>query len=433
MPSLQLIFSLRHPEQYAWEQDRDFDPRVHTRLLSAHQRILQSVPGNDHRPQVEAQLLRLRRSTMSQRQEMLLYYLLAQCVRARDLSLSAHFGQALEWSGRAEQIAGMLVDRGAQVDLHELRGTLHRATSLFWIAAEEFSLALCLLRELAEDRASFDPEYEVALAAKTAALDYLSGNFARALEHVQRAEALLPLTTASLAGEGNIAWTLALLHRQRNMPVEALEQVERAAALYRRLGATNSTCRVLSLAADIALDCAESPSGDNQATSETYLTLAAHYLEEALWVGQEAKDAAGIGLARLSHARLARLAAQQGLARPSGTDTDRVTDLDRISTTVTATRTRAGTHAQTQPHSPQQIQDPEATIRSVLQQAHRLRDKALLAAAQTALGADLLARGATAEGKRWLRRAVATATRINTPALAFRAQRCLRQAEGRNA
>ena len=432
-PTLELVFPLRHPETYPWAQEPNFNPQVHTRLLRAHQRILESVPGKDHRPRVEAQLLRLRHSSMSQRQEMLLNYLLAQCVRARDLTLSAHFGQALEWCQRAEQIAGMLVDRGAQVDLHELRGTLHRATSFFWIAAEEFSLALCLLRELAEDRASFDPEFEVALAAKTASLDYLSGNITRALEHILRAETLLPLTAVSLAGRGNIAWTMALLDRQRNAPLVALEHVEQAADLYQQLGATNSTCRVLSLAADIALDCSESPAGDDRAAAEAFLRLAAHYVAQALRAGQEAKDPAGIGLARLSQARLERLAESRQLSIHLGTDAVMHADTTPAAAPVTPAQPATGPRAKRQAGGQGEVPDSEAAIRSVLQQAHKLRDKALLAAAQTALGEDLLARGASTDGKRWLRRAIVTATRIRTPALAFRAQRCLRQAEGRNA
>jgi tetratricopeptide (TPR) repeat protein len=393
---VQLVFALRSPEQFDWQHDPGFSAPVHTHLVAERERIVQSTPSADRRPEAEAGLLPLRACQMSQRQEMLLYYLLAQCARAQDLSLSTYFSQALAWCSRAEQIAGTLLDFGAQVDLHELRGTLHRAISLYWIAAEEFSYALRLLREHAEDTESFDPEFEVTLAAKTATLDYLLGNFPRALEHVRRAAALLPLTTRSLAGQGTVAWTFALLHRQRNEPVEALRHVQVAAALYQQLGATNSTCRVLSLAADIALDIAESSAREAPAAPaapaahERSLTLAAHYVEEALGVGRAADDLAGIELAKLSLARLQRVQDATG------------------------------------------VQDAEASIRSVLRQARKMRDDSLLTAAQTALGVDLLVREEQAAGKRWLRKAIATAARINAPGLAFRAQRSLRQADGRN-
>jgi tetratricopeptide (TPR) repeat protein len=327
---------------------------------------------------------------MSERQEMLLCYLLAQCVRARDLALSRNFNQALAWCDRAVEIAGRLVDRGAQVDLHELRGTLHRSTSFYWMAAEEFSYALRLMREHAEDTQSFDPEFEVTLAAKTAVMDYAIGNFPRAVEHVERAAALLPLTTASVAGQGTISWTFALLCRQRNLLIDALQHVETAAALYRQLGATNSTCRVLSLAADIAMDVAQSSAGEAPAARAGYLRLAERFIEDARRVGRVANDVPGIELANLSRAHLEQL------------------------------------------RSAKRAADAEAGIRSVLLHARRMHDESLLTAAQTELGVNLLARGEQARGKRWLRKAVATADRISTPSLAFRAQRILRQADGRS-
>ncbi|HEV8191463.1 MAG TPA: hypothetical protein VGP82_08250 [Ktedonobacterales bacterium] len=387
---VELVFALRRPEQFAWQQDPGCNARVQKHLLAAHQRITQAVPSADRRPQVEALLLRLRAGEMSERQEMLLYYLLAQCVRARDLALSRNFNQALEWCDRAVEIAGRLVDRGAQVDLHELRGTLHRSISFYWIAAEEFSYALRLMREHAEDTQSFDPEFEVTLAAKAAVMDYAIGNFSRAVEHVERAAALLPLTTASVAGQGTVSWTFALLCRQRNELLDALQHVETAAALYRQLGATNSTCRVLSLAADIALDVAQSSAAEAPAARAGYLRLAVRYIEEALRVGHTANDVPGIELANLSRGRLDQL------------------------------------------RSAKRAADAEAGIRRVLLHARRMHDDSLLTAAQTELGVNLLARGEQARGKRWLRKAVATADRISTPSLAFRAQRILRQADGRS-
>src|SRR5262249_47049812 len=199
------------------------------------------------------------------------------------------------------------------------------------------------------------------------ALDYLLGNFPRAMEHVQRASALLPLTTASVAGRGTIAWTYALLHRQRNDLLEALREVEAAAALYRQLGATDSTCRVLGLAAEIALDLAESSAEGAPSARAEYQLLAARYMEEALWVGKKAGDAAGVELASLSFARLEQL---QGI---------------------------------------DQAMHAEPAILGVLQQARRMHDDSLRCTAQTALGINLLARGERAAGTRWLRKAIATA------------------------
>jgi tetratricopeptide (TPR) repeat protein len=336
---------------------------------------------------------------------MQLYYLLAQSARARDLGRSTYFIRALDWCSRAELIAAALLDYGAQVDLHELRGTLHRAVSLYWIAAEEFSYAVHLLREHAEDRQSFDPDFEITLAAKAAAMEYLLGLGAlpRALEHMQQAIALLPLARASVAGQGTVEWTLALLYHQRNELAEALRHVEVATSLYRQLGTLNSTCRVLSLAADIALDLAESAHGEDgvdrvdgvdgeaHASREDYLMQASNYIEEALRVGLAAHDAEGSALARLSRARLTSV---RGASAESSA--------------------------------------PEADIREVLRQARQMHDDSLMTAAQTALGNNLLAQKKTEMGKRWLAKAVATATGANAPGLAFRAQRSLRRAVGRN-
>jgi tetratricopeptide (TPR) repeat protein len=389
---VRLVFSLRHPDLFDWQHDDPgFNVHVHAILLDEHKRIVESTAAADHRPQAETTLLRLRAFPMSQRQQMLRYFLLAQCARAQDLTLSAHFCQALKWCGRAEQIAGALLDFGAQVDLHELRGTLHRAISIYWIAAEEFSLALRLLREHALDQESFDPEFEVTLAAKAAAMNYLLGNYDRAWEQVQRAEALLPLTTISVEGEGTVAWTCALLDRQRNEPVEALRHVETAARLYQRLGTTNSTCRVLSLAADIALDAAESLADDATEACDGYLLLAAQHVKEALRVGHAADDQVGLELAKLTLARL-----------------------ERVQGTVN-------------------VEQAAARIRGVLRQAGTMRDESLLTAAQTELGINLLASGGQAAGIRWLTKAVETAAHINAPGLALRAQRRLWKADRRNA
>lgn len=391
MQKVQLAFPLRQPESFDWQRDPGFNAHVHKRLLAAHGRVVQSTPANDHRPRTERDLLRLCAAAMSQRQEMLLYYLLAQCVRARDLTLSAHFCKALEWCGRAERIAGALQDYGAQVDLHELRGTLHRTISILWIAAEEFSYALRLMREHAADMESFDPEFEVTVAAKAAGLEYMLGEFPRALGHLQRAATLLPLTATSVTGLGTIAWIFALLHRQRNDPVEALWHAEVAAELYRQVGRINSTCRVLTLAGEIAMDAAEMADAAERGARERYLTLAARYVEEAFGVGEDALDLPGLELTRLSLARLDRL------------------------------------------HGGADAASAEARIRATLRQARRMRDDALLTAAQTELGADLVARGQVSRGKSWLKKAIVTAARMNAPGVAFRAQRLLRRAHGRNA
>jgi tetratricopeptide (TPR) repeat protein len=388
--TVQLAFPLRQPESFDWQRDPGFNSRVHRRLLAAHARILNATPAADCRPRIERDLLPLRATAMSQRQEMLLYYLLAQCARARDLTLSAHFCKALEWCARAESIAGALQDYGAQVDLHELRGTLHRTISIIRIAAEEFSYALRLMREHAADMESFDPEFEVTVAAKAAGLEYMLGDFSRALGHLQRAATLLPLTATSTTGLGTIAWIFALLHRQRNDPVEALWHVEVAAELYRQVGRINSTCRVLALAGDIAMDAAEMADTE-RAARERYLALAARYIEEAFHVGEEAADLPGLELARLSLARLDRL------------------------------------------HGGADAASAEARIRATLRQARTIRDDALLTAAQTELGAELLARGQVSRGKSWLKKAIATAASMNAPGVAFRAQRLLRRANGRNA
>ena len=391
MLKIRLLFPLRRPDLYDWQtEDEDVNDRIREQLLAAHKRVSESTPEDDHRPQVEAELLKLRGQSMSHRQLMLLYYLLAQCARARDLSLSANFGQALEWCGRAEQIAGTLLDFGAQVDLHELRGNLHRAISLYWIAAEEFSTALRVLREHADDTESFDPEFEVTLAAKAGAMDYLVGNFNRALEHVQRAHALLHLTTESVTGLGTVAWTYALLDRQRNKLPQAFQHAKTAAAQYQLAGVTISACRILSLAADIAMDIAESVIGELESACAEYVQEASYYAHEAIRVGEEAHDDAGIAITKLSLARLERI---QGVA-------------DRETT--------------------------EARIRAVQRQAKTMRDNSLLTAAQTALGAELLAFGDRAAGKRWLKRAIEIAARDNAPSLAFRAQRIIWKLGGRN-
>ena len=119
---------------------------------------------------------------------------------------------------------------------------------------------------------------------------------------------------------------------------------------------------------------------------------ASNYIEEALRVGLAAHDVEGRALARLSRARLT-------CVRGDGD----------------------GPSA------------PEADIREVLRQARQIHDDSLMTAAQTALGNNLLAQKKTEMGKRWLTKAIATAASANAPGLAFRAQRSLRRADGRNA
>lgn len=391
MLQVRLVFCLRRPDTYDWEADADgFNARIHERLLAAHKRVSESTPEHDQRAQVEADLLKLVKKSMSQRQRMLLFYLLSLCARARDLTVSDNFGKALEWCSRAEPIAGTLLDYGAQVDLHELRGNLHRAVSMYWSAAEEFSLVLHLLREHASDIESFDPEFEVTVAAKAGAMDYLLENFTRAVDHVQRAHALLHLMDESVTGLGTVAWTYALLDRHRNRLRDAFDHAETAAAQYLRAGSSNSTCRILSLTADIALDAAESIEDEQNPERTEYLRAASNYIREAKRVGEEAKDEPGIAIAKLSLARLERV---QGIA-------------DRQTT--------------------------EARIRNVMEQAKSTRDTSLLTAAQTALGAELLAFGDRTTARRWLKRAIEVAERENAPSLAFRAQRILWKMDGRN-
>lgn len=391
MQRIHLQFPLRRPSSFDWRQDPNYSEWIQTVLLSAHRRVFDSTPAADHRPEVEAELMTLHGRSMSRRQAMLLYYLLAQCSRARDFSAPEHFARALEWCAQAEDIATEVLDLGAQVDLHELRGTLHRAVSLFWIAAEEFSLALRILREHAYDAESFDPEFEVTLAAKTATMDYLLANFSRALDHVTRAQSLLGLTDNSELGIGTIEWTFALLDRQRNELFSAFHHAQAAAEHYRHAGPANSTCRILSLAGEIALDIVEFATSGGQASERlAYLAQAADYIMEAIAIGQTAADESGVALATLSHIRLERVRGNAGRRKT------------------------------------------EADIRAVLTQAQALHDDALLVAAETTLGAELLAFGARSASERWFRKAAATASEMQAPGLAFRAQRALRQMTGRN-
>ncbi len=390
MLAVRVRFALRRPGEFDWAQDDEFNARMHQRLMAAHELVAESTPEVDKRPEAEKILLRLRVRLLSPRQAMLRYYLLAQCARGHDLAQSRYFLQPLQWCGRAERIAGALVDRRAQVDLHELRGTLHRSVSMYAIAAEEFSLALRLLREEAEDEESVDADFEVTLASKAATMDYFAGNIPRALEHAERAERLLPLTATSVEGRGTLAWTFALLQRQHNDVLEALRHADEAVQLYRQLEARNSTCRILSLAADIAMDAAESPAGEIPVAREEYLAQATCYADEAFLVGRTVGDNPGLQLVELSRIRL-----------------DRLNLVDNAA-------------------------ERKARLRAVLAFALQAGDDSLLVAAQTATGSDLLARSLTRRGKTWLKQAVATAERIDSVGLAFVAQRLLRKAEGRN-
>lgn len=398
MQTVYLSFSLRHPDMVSladWQRDPEFSPEAHERLLAAHERIREASDSLDALREVEAELLRISAGPMSRRQRMLLDYLLAHCERARDLTKPQSFNRAQEWLTRTEDIAQSLQDIGAQVDVHELKGTLYRAVSMYREAADEFAIGLSLLREHAKDQESFDPDFEATLAAKTATMDYMLGDFPRALERLHRAADLLPPEGVSISSQGTIAWAFALLNRQRNVPLEALWHVSVAVDLYRQIGSINSTCRVLSLAADIAMDAAESSAGDDPKQREAYLDLAARYAQEASAVGAIAKDKPGIALTDLSLARLDRLRNPAGAA------------------------------------------DVELRIRRILRKAQRMRDDSLRVAAQIALGADLLTQGTYAPdkrelGKRWLRIAIATANDMHAPGLALRARRLLRQADGRS-
>ena len=261
---------------------------------------------------------------------------------------------------------------------------------MYGLAADEFSLALRLLREQAEDEESADADFEVTLASKAATMDYFAGNIPRALAHAERARRLLPLATTSVEGRGTLAWTFALLQRQRNDLLEALHHVGEAVELYRQFGAKNSACRILALAAEITMDAAESPVAETPSAREEYLVLAARHLDEAFLVGQSARDGAGLQLVELFRLRL-----------------DWLNHVDNVA-------------------------EREKRLGAVQAFARRTQDDSLLAAMQTAMGSELLARGLTRRGTAWLKKAVATADRINSAGLAFVAQRLLRKSDGRN-
>jgi tetratricopeptide (TPR) repeat protein len=394
---LQLVFCLRHPTDFVfWESEDEFNPDVHERLLAAHQLIERATPENDRRLEAEEDLQRMKGATMSRRQQMLRYYLLAQCGRARDLYSPEYLFQVLNFCTLAENLAKDLWDFGAEVDLCELRGTLYRSLSIYYEAAEAFAHALRVLREHSGDDDSYDPEFEVSLIAKAATLDYVLAQLPRAWTHIERAWMLLPLTPTSILARGTIAWATALLYWQKKELDNALQYVRDAAQLYRQLDATNSTCRVIVLMAEIEMDVAESLTADEQATRAEHLAQAAEHLDEAFAVGRKVVDLAGIELANLALARLHRIL---GTAIATGADS---------------------------------AQDPEKLMHAVLERARRMRDHSLIVAAQTAIGADLLMRGKTARGKSWLHKATKTARSIASPGLALRAERYLWRAEGRN-
>lgn len=378
-PGFDLLFTLRKPELVKWERDEDFNPRVSAILFAAHYRLQSITSDTDPRPAIEAELEAFADTPISRRQQMWLYYLLARCADARDFSDSNNFYSALEYLARAENIGLTIQDFGAVIDALNLQGAYQRAVSQYREAADSYDQALRYLREHASDFASKDPDFEVELAGRAAMTDILIGNYERARTHVFSAATLLPLTKDP-QGAGNLAWSFALLSRQSGEPLEAYQRIWQAVLYYRQLPPSNSRCRVLVLAAEIAMDATEAQPAD----ATGYLQRATEYLREAEEIGAQAEDEPGLELLKLSRFRWERLTQATNAA------------------------------------------DAEARIGEALSWAREHNDESLLFMAQTAIGVELLEAGQPDAGRTWLTRAVATARNLRTPGLAYYAQRKLR-------
>jgi hypothetical protein len=376
MPSSFLDFPTSSDEV----DDQAFDPDVAAALVCAYSWLDRSDPAA-----ARGALNAFSRREMSRRQRVRVRYV--QGLAAIRLG---EYAASMPPLDEATECALDLEDVGAITALAATQGLSHYLLHEFKSAAYYYQAALDAWRSLTVTSvvaAPDDVRFEIETLTRLSSQYILLGHPRKAHKLLRTARSLTSLLPDGGRLVGPIEWNLALVHRWRGDPEQAMRHGLAALDVYAAQGTASERARLHIVLTDIALDLSNVYADDVVSDAhDRVLTLAEPFLIRAQAESQFAGDPSARAMATLAYVRYLRSSRNMGA--------------DRL-----------------------------AVIASVIREAEDLDDLTLLGQAITAQGDELAAQEALESSQRAYHSASSLLTRIGAPGLGYWARRALLRGE----
>jgi tetratricopeptide (TPR) repeat protein len=245
-----------HP---TWQHEPDYNPEAQTPLAAAYAIIKQARDRVSGFREAGYHVIVLRDVPMCAQQRMNAWYILAMAYAADD-----EYAQALLWLDQALDLACVLGDRLAQIDLLFLRGFISQRVGRFDHALRDYRDALAIHTQRRRDHLPVDHEQELMLLIGAAGFALMQEDYeltSRLLSMARRAARRAP--EAALVATYH-DWLWAVLLHARGKSERALQHALRAAeALCREGGNPHSIVLIHAFTARVALDLAATHQADS--------------------------------------------------------------------------------------------------------------------------------------------------------------------------
>jgi tetratricopeptide (TPR) repeat protein len=305
-PEGTMVRSLHVPDDPAWHLDAKYSPAVARALVRAYA-VLRSGPRDvAHYQSARAYVATCLRYPMMPSQYLRVLYVLALAHAAAEDTTQAiaHLDDALD-------LAVRLADTGALIELFYLRGALNGKRWHYRAAADDQDACLSLLRDLGPAADAYrapDTAFTLDVLLDLAASEFMVTHYDQSSRHLDEARPLVGQVPNHQRQAATFEWLNALLLRWRGEPERALGPAMAAADVIAGLHAPESTARIQSIVAEIALDIAETfPAGGSYQGREALLTLAEPYAHSAATLASESGNVSVEGIALIAKCRWQRL------------------------------------------------------------------------------------------------------------------------------
>jgi tetratricopeptide (TPR) repeat protein len=305
-----LVTSLLVPDAPAWHTSTGYSHEARVALQNAYAAMRMAQQDPDAYRRAYVAVIPLRANKLCLQQRMNSEFILAQAYASEE-----DLAEAAASAETALEVAYMLKDKPAEVELQYLRGNVADAELQIGQARDYYTASLQTLRSLAVDATPIDPTYELTLLIRSTAMSFEMANYDAAYKYLAEALILRDSWLPEAQKESAyMVWLGAQLLRWQGGLNEALPTAMTAADQLLTSGPPMMAGRMQTVVAETALDLADTfARQDVPGGRQAFASLAAPYARRARRLARETGDQIGTLLARLAIARGNRL-----LGSPSG-------------------------------------------------------------------------------------------------------------------
>jgi tetratricopeptide (TPR) repeat protein len=299
-----LVSSLLLPDAPAWHWSTGYSTDARAALQDAYAAMRSAQQDPEAYRRAYVAVIPLRAHKLSLQQRMNAEFILAQAYASEE-----DFAEAAASVETALEVARLLKDQPAEVELQYLRGNVADAQLQLAQAYEHYTASLHTLQSLAVDEIPIDPAYELTLLIRSTAMSFELARYDAAYDYLVRALVLHDTSLPEAQTEAAyLVWLEAQLLRWQGGLNDALSSAMSAADHLLRIGPLMMAGRMQTIVAETALDVAhmfarhDAPGG-----REAFAAAAFPYAQRALQLAHQTGDRVGELLARLARVRTNRL------------------------------------------------------------------------------------------------------------------------------